>query len=93
MTIRNHTHRISAIVTAPLLVGGILFGGMTIADSPIAGAQPSAAGQCSSMTMTGAQGVGNPSLMTRAGQINAAAGNNTATEGSMPVNCEPASHS
>ena len=37
------------------------------------------------------QGGANPSLMTRAGQINAASGNNAADTG-MPLNCQPASH-
>lgn len=87
----NTTRLVRTILTAPLLASGILLGGKGVTDSAVAVAQPSDMGQCSSMTMTSAQGGANPSLMTRAGQINAASGNNAADTG-MPINCQPASH-
>ena len=60
----NTIRRIRTILTAPLLASGILLGSMGITDSAVAVAQPSDMGQCSSMTMTSAQGGANPSLMT-----------------------------
>ena len=64
---------------------------MVMADSAIAGAQPDADGQCPSLTMTNGQNVPNPSVYTRAGQIGAATGAGPSV-GSMPINCQPASH-
>ena len=87
----NTIRRVRTILTAPLLASGILLGSMGFTDSAVAVAQPGDMGQCRSMTMTSAQGGANPSLMTRAGQINAASGNNAAETG-MPLNCQPASH-
>lgn len=85
------TRRLTAVLVAPLAAAGILLGTLAVGGSPTAVAQPAGDDQCSGMAMTNGQSGPNPSSMTRAGQINAAAGAN-ASDGSMAVNCAPASH-
>lgn len=82
----------SLIATAagPLIAAGIFLGNMTVAGPAVAGAQPGDA-QCSGMTMTDGQNAGDPNAMTRAGQVRAATAP-APSDGSMPVNCQPASH-
>ena len=92
MTNRTITRRLSAIVAAPLVAAGIIAGALAIGDPATAGAQPVSGGQCTAMTMPDSSAAQGPSMMTRAGQIAAAAGAG-ASDGSMAVNCQPASHS
>lgn len=86
------TRRITATLSGPLVAAGIFMGAMVIGDTATASAQPAADGQCTSMTMTGGQDGTAPNALTRAGQVGAAAGP-SASDGSMAVNCQPASHS
>ena len=90
-----NTKRIGRTLTAslsgPLVAGGILLGSLVIGDSATASAQPTSDGQCSSMPMTDGQDASAPNALTRAGQVGAAA-LPSASDGSMAVNCQPASH-
>lgn len=79
-----------AAATASLAAAGILLGGL-VAGTAIAGAQPTTGGQCAGMAMTDGTSGPNPAALTRAGQINASTATG-ATDGSMPVDCAPASH-
>lgn len=74
-------------LAAPVIAAGLILGSATAAN-----AQPNAGGQCTSMTMSSAQGGANPSELTRAGQLSAGGSAGPSTD-SMPVNCAPASHS
>jgi len=91
MTKTNFGRKLAATLSGPLLAAGILAGSMVIGGSAIAGAQPTTDSQCSSMTMTNGQDGTAPNRMTRAGQVGAAAGP-SASDGSMAVNCQAASH-
>ena len=91
MTTTTFTRRVTAAVSAPLVAAGIILGSMVIGSTGIASAQPTSGGQCAGMTMTDGQGGANPSALTRAGQIGAAAGPG-ASDGSMAVDCQAASH-
>lgn len=84
--------RLTTAVAAPLIGAGMMMGGLTTAGAGTASAQPAADSQCSQMAMTNGQSGPNPSALTRAGMINAAAGP-SASDGSMPANCAPAGHS
>lgn len=84
------TRRVTATLSGPLVAAGIILGSMVIGETATAGAQPGD-GQCSSMTMTGGQDAAGPNALTRAGQIGAAAGP-SASDGSMALNCQAASH-
>lgn len=77
------------IVTA-VAATGIFLGGSVIATA-IATAQQAPDGQCAGMTMTNGRPAVTPNALTRAGQIGAA-GAPSASDGSMAVNCQPASH-
>jgi hypothetical protein len=85
------TRRITAAVSGPLLAAGIFLGSMVIGGTAAANADPMSGGQCTSMTMTNGQDGTAPNGLTRAGQVGAAAGP-SASDGSMAVNCAPASH-
>lgn len=87
---RTTSRRITAAVAAPLVAVGVLLGSISIASPPVAGAQPGDT-RCSGMTMTDGQGSADSNLLTRAGQVGAASAPSTG-DGSMPVNCQPASH-
>lgn len=91
MTNTTITRRITTALAGPLVAAGVLLGSALAGDVATAAAQPASAGQCSSMTMTAGQGATNPNALTRAGQIGAASGPG-ASDGSMAVACEPASH-
>ena len=91
MTNTAITRRITAALAGPLVAAGVLIGTMAATEPAVAGAQPAADGQCASMTMTQPQGGANPGALTRAGQVAAATGS-SASDGSMAVACEPASH-
>lgn len=91
MANRIITRRLSVIVAAPLVAAGIVSGTLAIGELANAGAQPVSGGQCAAMTMTDGRGGARPDPMTRAGQINAAAGSG-ASDGSMAANCAPAGH-
>lgn len=84
---RNTFRRIAA---GPLVAVGLFLGSLAIGGPAVAGAQP-ADGQCTGMTMTGGQSGPNTNALTRAGQINSASGPG-ASDGSMAVDCQPASH-
>lgn len=92
MTNRTITRRLSAIVAAPLVTAGIIASALAIGNPATAGAQPVSGGQCTAMTMPDGGAAQGASMMTRAGQIVAAAGV-SASDGSMAVNCQPAGHS
>lgn len=79
-----------AALTAPAVAAGILLGGLA-GGAGIASAQPADGGGCSTMTMPGGQSGANPAALTRAGQVANAAGPG-ASDGSMAVDCQPASH-
>lgn len=91
MTTTATTRRITAALSGPLLAAGIFLGGMAIGGTATASADPMSSGQCSSMTMTSGQDGTGPNALTRAGQVGAAAGP-SASDGSMAVDCAPASH-
>ena len=82
---------LTAAVSGPLVAAGIMLGSMVIGEAASAGADPTSDSQCSSMPMTDGQNASGPSALTRAGQVTAAAGP-SASDGSMAVNCAPASH-
>jgi len=83
--------KLTASLTGPLVAAGIILGSMVIGESATANAQPTTDGQCTSMPMTGGQDGTAPNALTRAGQVGAATGP-SASDGSMAVNCAPASH-
>jgi len=91
MNTTTFTRRITATVSGPIVAAGIILGSMVIGDNATAAAQPTMSGQCTSMTMTDGQGGANPNALTRAGQVGAAAGSG-ASDGSMAVDCQAASH-
>ena len=82
---------LAATLSGPLVAAGIILGSMVIGEAATANAQPSTDGQCSSMPMTNGQDGTAPNALTRAGQVGAAAGP-SASDGSMVVSCQPASH-
>lgn len=84
------TKRFTSRVAGPIVAAGILLGSLTVAGPSIAGADPMD-NQCTGMTMTNGQEGTAPNALTRAGQVGAAAGP-SASDGSMAVNCQPASH-
>lgn len=77
------TRRLIAAATGSLVATGMLLG-----TGAIAAAQPT---DCTPMTMTNGASDANPNALTRAGQIGAASAP-SASDGSMPVDCKPASH-
>lgn len=85
------TRRLTAALAAPLAAAGILLGGLVAGGAATASAQPAADSQCAGMSMTNGQSGPNPGALTRAGMISGAAGP-SASDGSMAVNCAPASH-
>jgi hypothetical protein len=85
-TARGFTTR----AAGPIIAAGILLGSLTVAGPAIAGAEPMD-NQCTSMTMPDGQPATGPNALTRAGQVGAAS-QPSASDGSMPVNCQPASH-
>lgn len=89
-TTTTRTRRLTAALAAPLAAAGIMLGSLAIGGSATAGAQPGDT-QCSGMAMTDGQGGPNPAALTRAGQVNGAAGPG-ASDGSMTVNCAPVGH-
>lgn len=90
MSTNTFTRRITATVSGALVAAGILLGSMVIGDTASATADPMSGGQCAGMTMTDGQGGTNPNALTRAGQIGAAGSG--ASDGSMAVDCQAASH-
>ena len=80
----------AATAAAPLIAAGIFLGSMTIAGPTIAGAQPGDT-RCSGMAMTDGRNTPEPNGLTRAGQVGAATAP-APGDGSMTVNCQPASH-
>ncbi len=83
---------LTASLSGPLVAAGIILGSMVIGETATASAQPTTDSQCSSMPMTdGQDGTAAPNALTRAGQVGAAIGP-SASDGSMTVNCTPASH-
>ena len=91
MTNTTFGRKLAATLSGPLVAAGILAGSMVIGEPATANAQPTTDSQCSSMTMTNGQDGTAPNGLTRAGQVGAAAGP-SASDGSMAVNCQPASH-
>jgi hypothetical protein len=91
MNTKRFGRTLAATLSGPLVAAGIVLGSMVIGDSATASAQPTSDGQCASMPMTEGQNQNGPSALTRAGQVGAASGP-TASDGSMAVNCQPASH-
>jgi hypothetical protein len=91
MNNRNLTRRITARLAGPLVAGGLILGSLVVGSPASAGAQPADGSGCTTMGMTSGQGGPAPSALTRAGQISAAAGPG-ASDGAMPVDCQPASH-
>ena len=91
MNTTSFTRRITATLSGPLVAVGIMLGAMVINDTATASADPAPDGQCTSMSMTGGRGGSAPNSLTRAGQVGAVAGP-SASDGSMAVNCQPASH-
>lgn len=85
------TRRLTATLSGPLVAAGVILGSMVTGETATAGADPMSGGQCTSMTMTGGQDAPGPGALTRAGQIGAAAGP-SASDGSMAVDCQAASH-
>ena len=92
MNTKNIGRTLAAAVSGPLVAAGIMLGSIVIGDSATASAQPTTDSQCASMPMTSGQDGTAPNALTRAGQVGAAAGP-SASDGSMAVNCQPASHS
>lgn len=84
------TTRITAKAAGPLIAAGIFLGSVAALAPAIASAEPMD-GQCTSMTMTDGQSGANPGALTRAGQVGVATGS-SASDGSMAVSCQPASH-
>jgi len=82
---------LTASLTGPLVAAGIILGSMVIGEAATANAQPTD-GQCTSMPMTDGQDTTAPNALTRAGQVGAATAGSSASDGSMPANCAPASH-
>ena len=82
---------LAATLSGPLVAAGIILGSMVIGDPATVSAQPTSDGQCATMPMTGGQGQSAPTALTRAGQVGSATGP-SASDGSMTVNCQPASH-
>ena len=91
MNTTTFTRRITSAMSGPLVAAGIILGSMVIGDNATAAAQPTSGGQCAGMTMTDAQSETSPNVLTRAGQVGAAAGPG-ASDGSMAVDCQAASH-
>lgn len=87
---RSVFRRLSTAVAGPVLAAGVLLGALSVGAPATAGAQPMD-NQCATMTMTDGQSGPNPAALTRAGQVNVAAGPG-ASDGSMTANCGPASH-
>ncbi len=83
--------KLTASLSGPLVAAGIILGSMVVGESATANAQPTADGQCTSMPMTDGQDGTAPNALTRAGQVGAATGS-SASDGSMAVDCAPASH-
>lgn len=90
MMIGHTVGRAAVEVGTPLIVAGILIGGIVAGTSAIASAQPGD-NQCSTMSMTSGADVPRPNGLTRAGQLGAAGGSG-ASDGSMAASCTPASH-
>ena len=86
--VRNWSRRIGVAAVAAAALPGLI--GL-VGESATANAQPTTDGQCTSMPMTGGQDGTAPNALTRAGQVGAATGP-SASDGSMAVNCAPASH-
>lgn len=87
---RTATQRFTTRSAGPIIAAGILLGSLTVAGPTVAGAEPMD-NQCTSMTMTNGQDAAGPNALTRAGQVGAAR-QPSASDGSMPVSCQPASH-
>ncbi len=85
------TRRIIATLSGPLVAAGLILGSMAIGETATATAQPASDSQCTSMSMTSGQDGTGPNALTRAGQISAASGP-SASDSSMVVNCQAASH-
>lgn len=83
--------KLTASLSGPLVAAGIIIGSMVIGDSATANAQPTIDGPCTSMPMTDGQDGTAPNALTRAGQVGSVTGS-SASDGSMAVNCTPASH-
>ena len=83
---------LTASLTGPLVAAGIILGSMVIGETATANAEPTTDGQCTSMPMTDGQDTTAPNALTRAGQVGAATAGSSASDGSMPANCAPASH-
>lgn len=83
--------RIAGALSGPVVAAGIILGTMVIGETASANADPMSGGQCTSMTMTNGQDGTAPNALTRAGQDGTAAGP-SASDGSMAVTCQPASH-
>jgi hypothetical protein len=84
------TRRVTAAMSGSLVAAGLLLGSLVVGEVAAASAQPASDSQCASMPMTSGQAPDSNAL-TRAGQISAAAGP-SASDGSMAVNCQAASH-
>jgi len=91
MNSHSRTRRFTALVAGPLVAAGLIVGTVAVGSPAAAGAQPAAGGGCATMTMTNGQSGPNPSGLTRAGQISAAAGPG-ASDGAMATDCRPANH-
>lgn len=91
MNTKSVGRTLTATLSGPLVAAGILLGSIVIGEAATASAQPTSDGQCAAMPMTEGQDQSGPSALTRAGQVGAATGP-SASDGSMAVNCQPASH-
>lgn len=89
---RNNSIRITAAISRPLVAAGVILGAWAVGPAATAFAAPATDTQCSSMAMPDTQAGGaNPNPLTRAGQIGAA-GNNAASSGGMPMDCNAVGH-
>ena len=91
MNSTTRTRRITTAVGAAIVAAGIALGGMAIGDPASAYGQPAGSGRCTGMPMTSGQSGPTSSTLTRAGQVAAAAGPG-ASDGSMAVDCQAATH-
>ena len=88
---RTITSRIGAAVAGPAVAATILLTGLTAGIAPQASAQPTSGQQCGSMSMPNPGSAATQNPLTRAGQVQAATGS-SASDGSMPVDCQAVSH-
>ena len=89
---RTFARRIGAAVAGPAMAATILLTGLTAGIAPQAAAQPASGQQCSSMAMPNPSAAGSQNPLTRSAQVQAATGS-TASDGSMPVDCQAVGHS